>query len=61
MQPFGRIMPFLDPVDERPSFVVEADLEGSAGSRSDLGCVDSPDVLPDQRNVIEVAYMIVNH
>lgn len=54
-------MPFLDPVDERPSFVVEADLEGSAGSRSDLGCVDSPDVLPDQRNVIEVAYMIVNH
>lgn len=30
-------MPFLDPVDERPSFVAEADLEGSVGSGSDLG------------------------
>jgi hypothetical protein len=53
-------MPSLDPVDERPGFV-EVDLEGSVGSGSDLGCRRGPDVLPDQRNVIEVAYMIVNH
>ena len=55
-------MPSLDPVDERPGFV-EVDLEGSVGSGSDLGCRQwwTPDVLPDQRNVIEVAYMIVNH
>ena len=56
-------MPFLDLVDERPSFFVEAThwiSRGQLAVEVIWDAVDGPDVLPDRRNVIEVAHMIVN-